>query len=1032
MHARTPALWIALALAALLAAPAAAQAPSYLLFESGPVRPLALSPDGLTLFAANTPDNRLEIFSVSPTGELTPTGSVQVGMEPVAVAARTNTEVWVVNHLSDSVSIVDTSGVHPRVVRTLHVGDEPNDIVFAGSAFDRAFITTAHRGQNSPNGGRINRTPGQENADDQSGFDTPGVGRADVWVFESDILGTELGGTPLSVITLFGDKPRAIAASADGSSVYAAVFHSGNQTTVLGEGHLCDTSPGNLAGDTVQPACSLATGESSEGGTPPPHQNHEDADRPEVGLIIKKNRDGVSPTEWQDELGRDWAGMVRFDLPDRDVFEIDANANPPVAVDGSSTCADGSGCWASVGTTLFNMAVHPDTGKIYVTNSEAQNHVRFEGPGTHATGIKPGGEPTTVQGNLAQMRITVLDGTNVDPRHLNKHINYATRPAPAGTADHSLATPLGMAIDNGGTTGTTADDVMYVAAFGSRKIGIFDVDALENDTFTPSSANHIELTGGGPAGVLFQNGFLYVLTRFDNSVAVIDTTLSNTEIQKLALYSPEPASVVDGRKFLYDARLTSSNGEASCASCHMFGDMDDLAWDLGNPDDDVVPNGNPFNTVIGPGPLPQEFHPSKGPMTTQSLRGLDNMGPQHWRGDRQGNENAAFTAFNVAFPGLVGRTAELTPSEMAAFTDFALQLRYPPNPIRKLENSLRPDELQGLALYVGRTTDSVADCEGCHTLSPINGHFGGDGQSTFDAETQLFKVPHLRNMYQKVGMFGTADAEVGGTTSQFLSGAFNGDLAPFADKGDQIRGFGYNHDGAVDTLFRFVASLVFSVNDSEREQLQEFMMAFGTDLAPIVGQQVTLNSDNAMITDVTDRIQLMEDRAEIDFNSEILGTGVKECEVVAQIVQGGTQQSGLYDPDTDSYQPDTGAAPITSAALRLLAASPGQEVTYTCAPPGSGQRLGLDRDEDLLFNGVETGTGVFVSASDTGTDPALKDTDGDGFEDGDEVLNLGSDPNDPNSPGGGKVPSMGPAGLALLSWLLVGTGVRRTRRARRA
>ena len=78
----------------------------FTLFETGQVRPLALSPDGTRLFAVNTPDNRLEIFDVG-VGSLTHVGSVPVGLEPVAVAARTNTEVWVVNHLSDSVSIVD-------------------------------------------------------------------------------------------------------------------------------------------------------------------------------------------------------------------------------------------------------------------------------------------------------------------------------------------------------------------------------------------------------------------------------------------------------------------------------------------------------------------------------------------------------------------------------------------------------------------------------------------------------------------------------------------------------------------------------------------------------------------------------------------------------------------------------------------------------------------------------------------------------------------------------------------------------------
>ena len=55
---------IALALLLLASTQARAQAPSYVLFESGHVRPLALSPDGSRLFAVNTPDAQLEIFDV--------------------------------------------------------------------------------------------------------------------------------------------------------------------------------------------------------------------------------------------------------------------------------------------------------------------------------------------------------------------------------------------------------------------------------------------------------------------------------------------------------------------------------------------------------------------------------------------------------------------------------------------------------------------------------------------------------------------------------------------------------------------------------------------------------------------------------------------------------------------------------------------------------------------------------------------------------------------------------------------------------
>ena len=99
--------WLAI-LCVTAASPALSRS-SFTLFESGQVRPLALSPDGKHLFAVNTPDNRLEIFGVNKHG-LKHVGSVPVGLEPVAVAAHSNNEVWVVNHLSDSVSVVD---LHP-------------------------------------------------------------------------------------------------------------------------------------------------------------------------------------------------------------------------------------------------------------------------------------------------------------------------------------------------------------------------------------------------------------------------------------------------------------------------------------------------------------------------------------------------------------------------------------------------------------------------------------------------------------------------------------------------------------------------------------------------------------------------------------------------------------------------------------------------------------------------------------------------------------------------------------------------------
>ncbi|HSU67883.1 MAG TPA: hypothetical protein VLJ39_13485, partial [Tepidisphaeraceae bacterium] len=534
-----------------------AAGPSFVAFESGQVRPVAMSPDGKTLFAVNTPNGTLEAFDLS-SGAPVFEYRVPVGLEPVAVAARTNGEVWVVNHLSDSISIVSTAGT-PHVVRTLLVGDEPRDIVFAGSP-QRAFITTAHRGQQRTDPS-IAAVPGA--GDPQ--LTTPGIPRADVWIFDASNPGTAFGGTPLRIMSFFTDTPRALAVSPDRSTVYVAGFKTGNQTTTVHQGRVC-------SGFLPNKPCTLADGTTSPGGNPGPATDAAGEPAPEVGLIVKFNN---TSGHWEDELHRVWDGSVRFKLPDTDVFAIDANRFTQTAA------------FAHVGTTLFNMAANPVTGTLYVSNTEAFNDVRFEGPGTF------GGH--TVQGHLAESRITVISGATVSPRRLNKHINYAKLAGLAGfdptAKTHSLSMPLDMQITADGKT-------LYVAAFGSGKVGVFDTKSLEADTFDPvtGSSAYIAVSGGGVSGLMLDEprNLLYVLTRFDNAVKVVDLR-TRQEIGRQAMPNPEPASVVKGRPMLYDATRFSGNGEATCASCHIFGDMDDLAWDLGNPDATVTTSTIPIN-----------------------------------------------------------------------------------------------------------------------------------------------------------------------------------------------------------------------------------------------------------------------------------------------------------------------------------------------------------------------------------------------------------------------------------------------------
>nr|WP_240480303.1 hypothetical protein [Enhygromyxa salina] len=871
-------------------------------FESGQVRPMAISPNGHRLFVVNTPDNRLEIYAITNAG-LEHEDSVPVGLEPVAVAARNNHEVWVVNHLSDNVSVVNV-GPHAHVQRTLLVGDEPRDIVFAGPGKKRAFITAAHRGQHAPFDPQLT---------------TPSVGRADVWVFDAN----QPSAAPLTIVNLFSDTPRALAVNADGSRVYAAAFNSGNQTTV------------------IAPALISDAGEQA-GGLPGPNINHAGIPEPDNGLIVRFDGD-----HWVDELGRVWDDLVKFDLPDKDVFVINANGAMPALLPGAD------GFFASVGTTLFNMIVNPVSGKIYVTNTEARNHVRFEGPGIFAD--------TTVRGHLVDNRITVLDAQGVHPRVLNKHINYdnCCAPAPNAETELSVSQPLGMA--------TTSDGaVLYTAVLGNDKVAIYYTAELEDDSFYPDAFDQIPVSGGGPTGLVLDEAHdrLYVMTRFDNGISVIDTDALE-EIDHLTMHNPEPADLIAGRRALYDAAGSSSHGDQSCASCHIFGDKDDLAWDLGNPDADVMATPDNIRTNFGIGDI--DYHPMKGPMLTQSLRGLDNHGPMHWRGDRNGageepsaqpdtgvySEVAAFNTFNVAFPGLLGRDEQLSPEDMQAFTDFALQLTYPPNPIRNLDNSLTPQQQAGRDFFFNNLSVIVGDeppftCESCHRIDPQAnaeygvarpGFFGSDGQLVLAELGQTLKIPQMRNFYTRVGAFGMAGGDF----------FFNVPERPFFDdshQGDQVRGYGYAHDGSKDQIMRIFNGFSFAPGGfHDLETMQEvasFLFAIDTNLAPVVGQQVTLRKQDfkpQAWPAVNASINLLRERA-----------NANECELIAKTRLGPFELGLFYEGGayTTSF---VNLPSLSDAQVRLLAL--GAPVTYTCVPPGSGERLGIDRDADGMRDGDE-------------------------------------------------------------------------------
>jgi DNA-binding beta-propeller fold protein YncE len=834
---------------------------SVTVFESGPVRPLALSADGQRLYVVNGPAGCLEIYALNGDA-LSLVSSVSVGLEPVSIAERTSNELWVVNHLSDSVSVVRLDGT-PRVLRTLQVGDEPRDIVFAGNNRDRAFITAANRGQNRPGFTSASLT-------------TPGSGRADVWIFDAAQLEDSLNGKPLSIVTLPADVPRALAVSSDGRTVYAAAFMSGNRTTVLHRDAINTPKPGlTTSADGVQ--------------------------APATGLIVR-----YEGTTWRDEARTDWSSQVKLTLSDEDVFAINASATIPSITDR----------FVGVGTTLFNMAVAAD-GRIFVSNTEAFNEVRFEGSGRRGN--------STVRGRIAESRISMISPTSgaVTAVHLNRHIDFNL---PQGTtvsaADkvRSLSQPTAMVLNSSG-------DTLFTAAFGSAKVAALPTTALISGSYTSDVTRLIDVPAG-PAGLAINSAGsrLFVYSRIAHAISVIDVP-NRTLLSTRSLFSPESIAIKEGRRFLYDATLSSANGTVSCASCHVFGDLDHLAWDLGNPDDRMQTNPNAY-LPLSPRTTPR-FHPLKGPMTTQTLRGMKGNGPMHWRGDRTGTsravvrgtteslEEAAFKEFNSAFVALLGRETALPADQMQAFTDFVMQLAMPPNPVRALDNSLTEQESAGRNFYINFPSTLLGSCDNCHRLRPLEGQFGTNGLMTFEGGriTENFKIPQLRNMYTKVGMFG-----------------FSGDNS--AATGLQIRGFGFSHDGAVDTLENFLRDPVFIFPppaDVTRRQVAAFVLAFDTNLLPIVGQQVTWRPGTS---------SAIEDRLSLLRNQALIRTPRPSCDLIARITANGVAHSALLQLDGNWAFKD---GSIRNEAQLKELASVAQPITFTCVPPGTGQRVALNR-----------------------------------------------------------------------------------------
>ncbi|MDZ4773060.1 MAG: YncE family protein [Planctomycetota bacterium] len=871
---------------------------SFVNWENPHVHPLDLTPDGTKLVAVNTADARLEVFDTTGP-RLVRLFDVAVGIDPVSVRARTNDEVWVVNHISDSVSIVKLST--RVVVATIKTDDEPADVVFAGTP-QRAFVSCS----------QVNKIQVFDPANTQS--------------------------APINV-PIVGEEPRSLAVSLDGTKVYVAIFESGNATTILGGGNISNNAfprnavndfNGPYSGQNPPPNVGTTFVPPIAGGLPTP---------PKVGLIVKKSASGL----WLDDNARNWTSkvsganaadssrIVGWDLADNDVAIL--NASNPTSVTYAKRLMN----------LCMALAVNPISGEVTVVGLESTNEIRFE---------------PNVQGKFVKVEFARVDPsgpTTVGVFDLNPHITYATPTVTQNERDRSIGDPRAVAWESNGTRA-------WIAGMGSDNVVVVDQSGARTGLYETINVP------AGPTGLVIHDasGRVFVLSKFAASVSAISLA-TQTIVDTLAFHDASPTAIKSGRRHMYDTHATSGLGQASCASCHVDTRMDGLAWDLGDPSgamSSVVGNNLAAN-LTQLSPFFEDFHPMKGPMTTQTLQDIIGLEPFHWRGDRKSIEE-----FNPAYQNLQGDDAQLTVPEMAELRAFLATIYYPPNPYRNLDNTL-PTSLPlpahlttgrfapaGQPLPNGNAQTGLSNhrslllfngstrCVTCHTLPTgvgtdhrnISGVFqpiavgpAGEHHTMLVASDPTnivtLKPSQLRNMHEKTGFF----------LSQTLS----------------TRGFGYLHDGAFDTLERFLSDQRFSpTGDAMIANLTAFMLSFSGSELPAgsttvsnleppgppahdthaaVGRQFTLRA-----TPTPSETTLL--------NSIVALADANKVGLIANGVRSGLVRGAKY-VGSSTWQSDRAVETFTTTQLTSGAAV-GSEMTFTVVPSGTETRLGTDRDLD--------------------------------------------------------------------------------------
>ena len=878
-------------------------------WESPHVHPLERTPDGARLLAVNTVDARLEVFSLV-SGTPVHERSIPVGLEPVSVRARSASEAWVVNHVSDSVSIVDL--VQGHVVATLTTDDEPCDVVFAPATTPpllRAFVSCSQ---------------------------------------PSTLLGFDAA-SPASTptrLTLVGEEPRALAYDAARGEVVVAFAESGNGTTILAG--LQTTGRAWPPRTTMNPLGPYG------GVTPPPNSgavfdpplNPALGPAPQSGLIVRRNALG----EWRDDNTGDWTPFVSgtgaafsgrpvgWTLLDHDLARVDATSLA-VAYEGELM------------NLVMAVAVNPASGELTALGTDALNEVRFE---------------PNLNGTFLRVLLGRVDpGVSQTVVDLNPQLDYTSPTVDAATRALGLGDPRAIVWNSAGT-------LAFVAGMGSNNLVVLDASGTRvgSPLAVGEGPTGIALDEAR-AQVYVLNKFdstISVVSTVSRSevarVRFFDPSPTAIKHGRKHLYDTHETSgtgIVSCASCHPDARTD-----------RLAWDLGNPAGDELPRDEQFLQGGTgsgelPWHPLKGP-LLTQTLQDIIGKEPFH-WRG-DRDGIEDFNGTFEtllGDDEQLTTVEMQEFEDFLA-TIWLPPNPFRPLdnslpTSLPLTGHYSTGTFSPAGTPLpNGNAVNGKAIFrPPNVQDFEGACSSCHALPTtlgsefdvVAGEFvqtpkGSDGEghhALIMFQGELHKIPQLRTLYERVGFEATQPA--------------------------CVSGFGFANNGMVDSLARFVSDPLFEISDVQQvADLVAFLLCISGELEPpgpptitpwleapaaannkvvhaAIGAQVTLASASPPPAALA-RLDLLEALAE----SGAIG-------LVAHGERTGLAR-GFAWRGPDLFQSDRVTETFTRAQLQALAAA-GSELTFTAVPRRSELRLGLDRDLDGLYDRDEL---------DTGSDPA--------------------------------------------------------------